>query len=126
MTEPHGVPTTAELVEAVREFLEQDVMPAGDPRVRYLARVSANVLAQCERELALGPAQIRVQARLELGGLAALGLRDDREHLLARLFVHAGFAVEHARDGLDRHAGLSGHVDDGRRLRRTGAHGLGG
>ena len=36
-------PTAAELVEAVREFLEGDVMDATNGRVRYLARVAAKV-----------------------------------------------------------------------------------
>ena len=51
----HGVPTTAELVAAVREFLSDDVMPATEGRLQFHARVAANVLAQVERELALGP-----------------------------------------------------------------------
>ncbi len=46
-----GIPSSAELAEAVREFLEQEVMPATDGRLRFHARVAANVLAQLEREL---------------------------------------------------------------------------
>jgi hypothetical protein len=48
-------PTAVELVEAIREFLEQDVMPAVDGRVRFHTRVAANALGMLERELALGP-----------------------------------------------------------------------
>lgn len=75
MTARRGIPTTAELVAAVRGFLTEDVMPdgGGDARVRYLARVAANVLAQCERELELGPAQAAEHARR----LADLGVADD-------------------------------------------------
>jgi|HubBroStandDraft_2_1064218.scaffolds.fasta_scaffold361957_2 hypothetical protein len=51
----HGVPTTTELLEAVREFLSDEVMAATEGRLRFHARVAANVLAQVERELALGP-----------------------------------------------------------------------
>jgi Domain of unknown function (DUF6285) len=51
----HGIPSTAELIAAVREYLEQDVMPATEGRLQFHARVAANVLAQVERELALGP-----------------------------------------------------------------------
>jgi hypothetical protein len=51
----HGIPTTAELVEAVREFLESEVMPATEGRLQFHARVAANALAQVERELVLGP-----------------------------------------------------------------------
>jgi hypothetical protein len=46
-----GIPSSAELVRAVREFLEQDVMPATEGRLSFHARVAANVLAQIEREL---------------------------------------------------------------------------
>jgi hypothetical protein len=69
----HGVPTTGELVQAVREFLEQDVMPGADGRLRFLARVAARVVAQVERELELGPAYARAHAER----LAALGVADD-------------------------------------------------
>lgn len=50
----HGIPSSAELVSAVREFLEQEVMPATEGRLSFHARVAANVLAQIERELAGG------------------------------------------------------------------------
>ncbi len=50
-----GVPSTAELIAAVREYLEQDVMPATEGRLQFHARVAVNVLGQVERELALGP-----------------------------------------------------------------------
>jgi hypothetical protein len=54
MSNPHGVPTTAELVEAVREFLEQQVMPGTEGALAFHARVAANVLGQVERELTTG------------------------------------------------------------------------
>jgi hypothetical protein len=50
----HGIPSTAELAQAVREFLEQEVMPATEGRLSFHARVAANVLAQIERELQKG------------------------------------------------------------------------
>jgi hypothetical protein len=50
-----GVPTTSELLAAVREFLADDVMPATEGRLQFHARVAANVLAQVERELGAGP-----------------------------------------------------------------------
>jgi hypothetical protein len=71
--EPHDVPTAAQLVEAVREFLEGDVSPATEGRVRFHARVAANVCAIVERELALGPAQAEASA----ARLAAFGVVDD-------------------------------------------------
>jgi hypothetical protein len=48
-------PTAAELLEAVREFLEQDLMPAVEGRVQFHTRVAINALGMVERELRLGP-----------------------------------------------------------------------
>ena len=70
---PHDAPTAAQLVEAVREFLEGDVAAATEGRVRFHARVAANVCAIVERELALGPAQAASAGER----LAALGVADD-------------------------------------------------
>ena len=72
---PHGVPTTAELAEAVREFLEHEVMPATDGRLRFLARVAANVVAMIEREQELGPAHAAAHG----ARLARLGVSSDAE-----------------------------------------------
>jgi Domain of unknown function (DUF6285) len=49
-------PTAAELVEAVREFLERDVMAATQGRVQFHTRVAVNALGMIERELTEGPA----------------------------------------------------------------------
>lgn len=70
-----GVPTTVELVEALRTFLERDVMPGTEGRLSFMARVAANVAATIERELVLGPER----ARLHAERLATLGMRDDDE-----------------------------------------------
>lgn len=71
---PHDRPTAAQLVEAVREFLERDVMDATTGRVQFHARVARNALAIVERELALGDSQAAAhRARLD-----ALGFDDDR------------------------------------------------
>ena len=69
----HGIPTAAQLVEAVREFLERDVMPATEGRVQFHTRVAINVLAIVERELAMGPGQRAAAAER----LAALGFEDE-------------------------------------------------
>jgi hypothetical protein len=47
-------PTAAELVTAVREFLERDVMAATEGRVHFHTRVAVNVLNTVARELELG------------------------------------------------------------------------
>ena len=75
MTEPHDVPTAPGLVEAVREFLETDVINATDGRVQFHARVAVNVLRMVERELALGAEQERAHA----ARLAALGMADEAQ-----------------------------------------------
>jgi hypothetical protein len=72
---PHDAPTAGQLVEAVREFLEDDVMGATEGRVRFHARVAARVLATVERELAAGRAPAEAHARR----LAALGYASDAE-----------------------------------------------
>ena len=75
MTGPHDVPTAAELVEAVREWLERDVAPEAHGRLRFHARVAVNMLAIVERELVLGPAQAEAHAER----LARFGVADDAE-----------------------------------------------
>jgi aminoglycoside phosphotransferase (APT) family kinase protein len=52
---PHGRPTASELLDAVRDFLTDQVMPATDGQLAFHARVAANVLAIVARELDLGP-----------------------------------------------------------------------
>jgi aminoglycoside phosphotransferase (APT) family kinase protein len=52
---PFGRPTAAELIEAVREFLADEVMPATPGTLAFHARVAANVLGIVARELATGP-----------------------------------------------------------------------
>lgn len=64
----HGRPTAAELVEAVREYIEGDVREATQGRVSFHSRVAANVLATVQRELDLGPAMAAAQVA-RLGGL---------------------------------------------------------
>jgi hypothetical protein len=75
VTSPHDRPTAAELVEAVREFLERDVMEATDGRVQFHTRVAVNVLNMVQRELELGPAQ----AAAHVERLHELGFHGDAE-----------------------------------------------
>jgi hypothetical protein len=48
-------PHVSELLDAVREFLERDVVPATEGRLSFHARVAGNVLAIVGRELQHGP-----------------------------------------------------------------------
>ena len=56
MTAPHDAPTAIELLESVREWLDREVIPSTDGRLRFHARVASNVLGMVEREIELGPA----------------------------------------------------------------------
>ncbi len=70
---PFGRPTAAELVEAVREYLETNVMERNDGGARFEARVARNALAIVERELLLGGDVIAAHAYR----LRDLGIGDD-------------------------------------------------
>lgn len=76
------MPRTEEILEAVREFLREDVSAETSGRTRFIARVAANALDIVSRELALGPAQAAAeQRRLE----RLLGARGTLDELRARL-----------------------------------------
>lgn len=70
-----GIPTTVELVEAVRLYLQDEVLPQTDGKLSFHARVAANVLAGVERALEDDGAYERAHAdRLE-----TLGAADDED-----------------------------------------------
>ena len=72
---PHDVPSAADLVAAVAEFLRGSVLDAVEGELRYLLRVSINVLGVVERELLLGSGLAeRHRARL-----AELGCADEAQ-----------------------------------------------
>ena len=53
-------PHAGELAEAVREFLETEILPRiDDPRLRFRTLVAANGLGILERELAIGAPLVR-------------------------------------------------------------------
>ncbi len=69
------VPSAAELVEAVREFLERDVMNATEGRVQFHTRVAINVLNMVQRELTVGVEQAAAHA----DRLSTLGVGSEKE-----------------------------------------------
>ncbi|MEA3056773.1 MAG: hypothetical protein QOD30_2205 [Actinomycetota bacterium] len=75
MSDLHGRPTAEELVEAVREFLERDVMAQTSGALQFHARVAVNALAAVGRELHDGPAMAEAHA----ARLAALGYSTEGE-----------------------------------------------
>lgn len=71
----HTFPDAREIVAAVREFLQHEVMPGTTGALSFHARVAANLLTALERELEQGPA---AQARYD-EALASLGVPDETE-----------------------------------------------
>jgi hypothetical protein len=89
---PHDRPTTAELVEAVREWVNGLAL---DGRDAFLARVAARVLGTVERELALGPPL----AASHRERLHRLGMSSDAELAAAiRSGVESGEITQAVRD----------------------------
>ena len=84
----HDRPTVAELLEAVREWVDGDVRTGTEGRLSFHARVATNALRMLERELALEPAlseahadaaaRARVRRRRELAARIRAGDLDDR------------------------------------------------
>jgi len=70
-----GIPTAAELVAALREFLADNVMPNTTGALSFHARVAANVAGIVERELQPGEAAARAHAER----VAQLGFTNDAE-----------------------------------------------
>jgi hypothetical protein len=71
----HDAPSIAQIVEAVREWLERDVMTSTDGRLQFHTRVAVNMLSMVERELAVGEEQAAAQS----DRLAQLGVADEAE-----------------------------------------------
>lgn len=75
-------PTAAELVDAVRHFLEHDVQPTLEGRLAFHTRVAVNALGILERELRLGP---HLDAAERARAVALLGHDGDARELEAEL-----------------------------------------
>jgi hypothetical protein len=88
----HDRPTAAELVAAVRTFLETELLPTlSDARLRFQALVAANVLAIAGRELATEEPALRRELTV-LGAL--LGRREAEPANLTELRAGARSANE--------------------------------
>lgn len=106
MSGPYGLPTAAELVATVADFLDNDVRSATEGQVNFHARVAANVLRIVERELlAQSPAEVS-DAPAKLGyadeaqlasAIRAGGLDDRPDDVLAcvRTLVRRRLDVAH-------------------------------
>lgn len=72
---PFGRPTATELIQAVREFLSDEIVDGTEGSTRFQARVASNALAIVERELTMGPEIAADHAKR----LASLGHDNDDE-----------------------------------------------
>ena len=85
-------PTAAELAEAVREFLETEILPAvDDRRLRFRTLVAANALGMVERETAAPPADTAADAelarRIRAGEVGVEALPQLKEAVAAKLRI---------------------------------------
>jgi hypothetical protein len=80
MSAPHDAPSIAQMIEALREWMERDVITGTTGRLQFHARVAKNMLAMIERELELGTVQAADHAKR----LDALNSLDDAD-LSARI-----------------------------------------
>lgn len=90
-------PTCAELLAAVRQFIETDVIPRLEGPERFHARVAANVLAIVQRELATADMLLRAEHERLAALLGSAGpapherqalqerVREDTERLCQRI-----------------------------------------
>ncbi len=85
-------PTSAELLTALAELLDDVLLPALPPGLQHQARVGANIARILEREVRLGPAALDRESELVR---ALVGTDDDAASLAQRL--HAGGDEEFER-----------------------------
>lgn len=76
---PHDRPDARALVEAVRDYLADDLGPRAEGRDRFLLRVAANALSIAAREIASFPAHAAAHDER----LASLGVESDEALSLA-------------------------------------------
>jgi Domain of unknown function (DUF6285) len=94
-------PSAAQLVTAVREFLEHDVMSATEGRVHFHARVAVNVLETVARELELGDGFAAEERQRAVALLGHDGAPDALERELAAA-IRSG-ALDDREDAVRAH-----------------------
>jgi len=105
-------PSAAELVEAVRHFLQTELLPTlNDPRLKFRALVAANVLTIVGRELEIGEEQLRGERERLIALLnesATEDVREDVERMTRELAqkIRAGEADDGAW-----HEAVAAHVE---------------
>lgn len=87
-------PSAAELVRAVRDFLEQHAMPALEGHAAFHARVAANALGIVERQLLQGPEQESAEQERLRGLLGGEGTLAEQNRELCRRIRSGEFDLE--------------------------------
>jgi hypothetical protein len=75
MTAPHDRPTASELLEALREWMEGELLPSLEGRLQFHTRVAINSLDIVRREIDLGAEQRHTHEEI----LTSLGFDSDKE-----------------------------------------------
>jgi hypothetical protein len=90
----HDRPTAAELVEATREFLENEILPTlTDQRLRFRTLVAINALGIAQREVESGEEMLsreeleELARRIRSGDVPDDALERLQEHVAAKLRV---------------------------------------
>jgi hypothetical protein len=79
MTAPHDRPTAVELLEALREWMERDLLPGVDGRLQFHTRVAINMVDIVAREITVGQSQEIAHSAV----LEGLGVSTDLELVTA-------------------------------------------
>lgn len=108
-----GVPSGAELIDAVRRWLDNGIASQANGHARFEAKVAVNALGMAARDAALGPDFAALQAQrltalgLDRDGLVAL-LRRDPAAMTGSIHQHLRqLAVENCLIDQPRYAGLA-------------------
>ena len=87
-------PSMRELVEAVRDFIEQRAMPELKGHTAFHARVAANALAIVARELELGPQAAKAERERLRALLGCDGTLEQMNRELCRRIRDGAFTLD--------------------------------
>jgi hypothetical protein len=91
---PESKPEAAILLDAAIDYLERELLPTLAGYHRFQCRVTVNVLAQVQRELALTPGQAEAERARLVALLGHEGNRDGLNAELAQRIRSGGFALD--------------------------------
>jgi hypothetical protein len=114
----HDRPTSAELIDAVRQYLENELLPTlGDARLRFQTLIAANVLSIAGRELASEETSLREEWSIMTEVLGEQDLPPERLSELRRWVTAANHRLcQRVRQGdfdePERFRNLAGRLRD--------------